>query len=80
MEQVLDINAEKILKIFLNKFWQIIGASGGGGGGGGGGSAGTSPSLIGSGSTSSRLPLNSGFNSMYTSIPQSIGSIADNYR
>lgn len=47
---------------------------------GGGSSAGTSPSLIGSGSNSSRLPLNSGFNSMYTSIPQTIGSITENYR
>jgi paired box protein 6 len=31
-------------------------------------------------STTPRLPLNSGFNSMYPSIPQPIATIAENYR
>ncbi|XP_031616530.1 paired box protein Pax-6-like isoform X1 [Contarinia nasturtii] len=61
----------------------LVSANGGNNNGtgnsGGGSSTGTSPSLIGSGSTPSRLPLNSGFNSMYTSIPQTIGSITENY-
>lgn len=57
-----------------NNFGLLTGTSGGGS------STGTSPSLIGSGPAPSRLPLNSGFNSMYTSIPQTIGSITDNYR
>lgn len=51
--------------------------SGGGGGGGGGSTSASSPSLA---SAASRLPLNSGFNSMYTSIPQPIATITDNYR
>lgn len=51
--------------------------TGGGGGGGGGSTSASSPSLA---SAASRLPLNSGFNSMYTSIPQPIATITDNYR
>ena len=61
------------------------GAPGGGGSGGGGGSSG---SMLGSPGTPgptptpgpvSRLPFNTGFNSMYPSIPQP-SSMADAYR
>lgn len=45
--------------------------------GNGGNNSGGSPSLA---TATSRLPLNSGFNSMYTSLPQPIATITDNYR
>lgn len=45
------------------------------GGGGAGVTSGTPPAPA-----APRLPLNSGFNSMYPSIPQPIATMADNYR
>lgn len=72
------------------------GGGGGGGGGAGGGngtngngnSGGNNGSGSGNGTNSAsppaptvpRLPLNSGFNSMYPSIPQPIATMADSYR
>ncbi|XP_055857754.1 paired box protein Pax-6 isoform X3 [Episyrphus balteatus] len=66
--------------------------NGGGGGGGGAssnGTGGTASDVNPSGHTNSaspllqavapRLPLNSGFNSMYSSIPQPIATMAENY-
>lgn len=48
-----------------------------GSGNGGGSGGGTPPSIT---SATPRLPLNSGFNSMYPSIPQPIATMADSYR
>ena len=54
------------------------GSAVGGGGGGGGAGAGSAPPAA--TPATPRIPLNAGFNAMYSSIPQPIATMPDTYR